>query len=106
MTIPTLSDAQRRHLGTLIWTHVDGVAGNVNTLLGAINRDVVSGVRVVATHEWEKASAALRALQDLAKQLDEHAPTVSVEQMRTQLRELAATVERIAPRPTVRTPVV
>lgn len=105
MTIPTLSDEQRRHLGALIWNHIDGVAGNVNTLLTAINRDVVGGVRVVATHEWDKASAAIRAVQDLARQLEENAAAINVEQLRAQVRDLAGAIERHTPKPAARTPV-
>lgn len=105
MTIPTLSDEQRRHLGTLIWNHIDGVAGNVNTLLTAINRDVVSGVRVVATHEWDKASAAIRAMQDLARQLEENAAVINGEHLRAQVRELAGAIERHTPKPAARTPI-
>lgn len=105
MTIPTLSDDQRCALGRLIWAHVDGVAANVHTLLHAINRDVICGVRVVATHEWEKANAALRAVQELTKQLEEIAPGIGVEQLLTQLREVTGvTTERIAPKP-ARTPI-
>ncbi|MGC4192063.1 MAG: hypothetical protein QM589_13000 [Thermomicrobiales bacterium] len=99
MTIPTLSDEQRRALGKLIWTHIDGVTENVHTLLNAINRDVICGVRVVATNEWEKANAALRSLRDLAKQLEESAPTVNVEHVTAQLRDLASAVEWIATKP-------
>ncbi|MGC4105245.1 MAG: hypothetical protein QM753_02670 [Thermomicrobiales bacterium] len=109
MTIPTLSDEQRRALGRLIWDHIDGVAENVQTLLSAINRDVICGVRVVATQEWEKANAALQALQDLAAQLEERASSVTTDHLRGQVRELAATIERVAPTSTpatrTRTPV-
>ncbi|MGN6031695.1 MAG: hypothetical protein ACTHQE_08510, partial [Thermomicrobiales bacterium] len=101
MTIPTLSDQQRRALGRLIWEHIDGVTGNVQTLLHAINRDVVCGVRVVATQEWERANSALRVVQDLARQLEESASGVSTDHLplRGQVRELAATIERLAPTP-------
>jgi hypothetical protein len=104
MTIPTLSDDQRRALGRLIWAHVDGVTANVHTVLNAINRDVICGVRVVATQEWEKANAALRALQDLTKQLEESVPGIGVEQLLAQLRDVAGTADRIAPKP-ARTPI-
>lgn len=99
MTIPTLSDDQRRALGRLIWEHIDGVTGNVQTLLHAINRDVVCGVRVVATQEWERANAALRVVQELARQLEESASGVNSDHLplRGQVRELAATIERLVP---------
>lgn len=106
MTIPTLSDEQRRVLGRLIWDHIDGVTENVHLLLHAINRDVVCGVRVVATQEWEKASAALRTLQDLAKHLEATAPATRLDTLVAQIRECAGTaIERTAPQPVPRTPV-
>jgi len=105
MTIPTMSDDQRRYLGKLIWNHIDGVAENVNTLLNAINRDVICGVRVVATQEWEKANAALRSLQDLAKHLDESSASVTIEHLVAQLRDLACSIERGASQPATRTPI-
>ena len=86
MTIPALTDSQRFYLGKLIWTHIDGVAENVNGLIGAINRDVHSGVRVVATHEWERASAALHALQELVPQLEQWPAHFTIDHVLIQLR--------------------
>lgn len=107
MTIPTLSDAQRHALGSLIWEHVDGVTGNVGNLLHAINRDMLGGVRVVATQEWDKVNTALRAMQDRLRQLETTAPSLSMEHLQTQLRELSAQIESHlpAPKPVRRTPV-
>lgn len=105
MTIPTLSDDQRRALGRLIWAHVDGVTANVHTMLNAINRDLVCGVRVVATQEWEKANAALHTVQDLLRQVEEQAPALSIDQVMAHLRELGNSLERRVPTPATKTPV-
>ena len=74
MTVPKLSREQRERVGKLIWTHVDGVAENVEYLIRAVNTDSMVGIRIVATDEWERCVRAAKQLQVLRHYLEQHAP--------------------------------
>jgi hypothetical protein len=86
LTVPKLTRDQRERVGKLIWTHVDGVAENVESLIRAINADSLSGIRIVATDEWEKCLRAAKSLQQLLQFLEDQAPKDLQAAMKSKLK--------------------
>jgi hypothetical protein len=85
-----LTEEQRKRLGRMIWQHVDGVAKNVQPLISAINAEPLTGIRVVAVDEWDKAMLKLHALQVLVHELEGKATSAAGDAIAPVARRLQA----------------
>ena len=85
-----LTEEQRKRLGRMIWQHVDGVAKNVHPLISAINAEPLTGIKVVAVDEWDRAMLNFHALQDLVHELEGRATSAAGDAMAPIAKRLQA----------------